>query len=221
MESPSKTFRITFDLLGIETNVELINFDGNLEISNTNFLNSLGLTPTKISFNKYNKKQDFIRFSNSNPKPNNFLPVLRVSGDCLSSNNGIQVLNIDELDATNNIDINDISFMKNSRKLRANGKCGIRNDSIINLKALYAVSNKNIFNVSFMKNLQILDATGNYGIDQNGINGLNLIELYARDNDKIKNVSFMKKMKVLDARGLCGIDQNGISDLNLRVVCSH
>ena len=46
-------------------------------------------------------------------------------------------------------------------------------------------------NVSFMNNLQKLNAADDCGIDQNGINGLNLIELNASNNKKINNVSFV------------------------------
>jgi len=42
------------------------------------------------------------------------------------------------------------------------------------------------------KSLKILYAIGSCGIDQNGIDGLDLVELYADSNKKITNISFMK-----------------------------
>ena len=93
-------------------------------------------------------------------------------------------------------------------------------DDIIGLNIFKYVTklkcnNKKITNVSFMKNLKKLYARDNCDIDQNGINGLNLVELDARDNDKIINVSFMKNLKKLNTWGNCGIDQNGIKGLDL------
>ncbi len=66
-----------------------------------------------------------------------------------------------------------------------------------------------------MVNLKKLNIWGSCGIDQQGIEGLNLIELNANYNGKIKDVSFMINLKILDARDSCGIDQQGIRGLNL------
>ena len=68
---------------------------------------------------------------------------------------------------------------------------------------------KKIIDVSFMNNLQKLDAGEDCGIDQNGIEGLNLIELNVYDNGKIIDVSFMKNLQKLNRRKNCAIDQNG------------
>src|SRR5438309_1323301 len=60
-------------------------------------------------------------------------------------------------------------------------------------------------NLSFMKNLKILNAGGYCEIDQNGIDGLDLIELDVGYNLRIANVSFMKNLKKLSANGYdCG-----------------
>ena len=53
-----------------------------------------------------------------------------------------------------------------------------------------------------MTNLKKLIASSDYcKIDQQGIEGLDLIELYAHNNKKINNVSFMRNLKKLDAFG--------------------
>src|SRR5277367_1715737 len=70
----------------------------------------------------------------------------------------------------------------------------------------------NINNISFLTNLKKLNT---YSINQEGINGLDLIELYACRNEKIKDVSFMTNLKKLHASGCCGIDQKGIKGCNL------
>src|SRR5271168_5281760 len=70
----------------------------------------------------------------------------------------------------------------------------------------------NINNISFLTNLKKLNT---YSINQEGINGLDLIELYAGRNEKIKDVSFMTNLKKLHASGCCGIDQKGIKGCNL------
>src|SRR5271154_3945225 len=90
----------------------------------------------------------------------------------------------------------------------------------------------NINNISFLTNLKKLNT---YSINQEGINGLDLIELYADRNEKIKDVSFMTNLKELDAncnkkiknvsfmtnlkklsaQECCGIDQEGIKECNL------
>ena len=54
-----------------------------------------------------------------------------------------------------------------------------------NVQYLDASNNKKITDVSWMNKLQILDASDDCGIDQNGIDGLNLVELHALDNSKI------------------------------------
>ena len=76
-------------------------------------------------------------------------------------------------------------------------------------------NNKKITNVSFMTNLKILYASCYPGINQNGINGLDLVELNASYNDKVINVSFMKNLKKLNVSENRGIDQNGINGLDL------
>src|SRR5271163_1618580 len=70
----------------------------------------------------------------------------------------------------------------------------------------------NINNISFLTNLEKLNT---YSINQEGINGLDLIELYADRNEKIKDVSFMTNLKKLHALGCCGIGQEGIKGCNL------
>ena len=80
------------------------------------------------------------------------------------------------------------------------------------VKYLDACPNQKITRVSHMKFLEILDTDE---IDQEGIEGLNLIELYASDNSKITNVSHMKSLQILNAYGNCGINQKGIEGLNL------
>ena len=161
---------------------------------------------------------------------------------CGIDQNGINGLNLIELDAENNKKINNVSFMSNLQKLNASGEeCGINQNGIndLNLIKLNACYNKKIKNISFMTNLQKLNIEGYYGIDQNGIEGLNLIKLDAYNNEKIidvvrfhrflhsknnetltsicytANVSFMNNLQKLDGGGDCGIDQNGINGLNL------
>src|SRR4051812_22986945 len=77
---------------------------------------------------------------------------------------------ISELDASYNREFKNLSFLKNLKKLRAVGNCGITQDCIngLNLVELIASYNCGIINVSFMTNLKKLNANGNYcGIDQN------------------------------------------------------
>jgi hypothetical protein len=66
-----------------------------------------------------------------------------------------------------------------------------------------------------ISSLKILNAYNKCGIDQNGINGLSLVELDAGYNNKIIDVSMMKTLKKLNANDDCGIDQNGICGLDL------
>ena len=75
--------------------------------------------------------------------------------------------------------------------------------------------NDQILKQKKFKNLKRLDARRDYDINQNGIDGLNLIELNVQDNEKIYNVTFMKNLKILNASNDCGIDQNGIQGLDL------
>jgi hypothetical protein len=116
--------------------------------------------------------------------------------------------NITTMDACDNKNVTDVSFMKTLKFLDASGCCGIDQNGIVglNLVELRVANNNEIINVTFMKKLKILDASGRCGIDQNGINGLDLIKLYVNDNSKIINVSFMKKLKILNASNICEID---------------
>ena len=87
---------------------------------------------------------------------------------------------------------------------------------------LNARNNWKITNVSHMKSLQILYASGDCGINQQGIEGLNLLEFNASNNSKITNISQMKSLQILYANGDCGINQQGIEGLNLiKLYASH
>ena len=125
--------------------------------------------------------------------------------------------NVVSLDASDNNKINDVSFMKNLKKLNASDECGIDQNGIkeLDLFELNANYNIKIKDVSFMKNLKILYANGMCGINQNGIKELDLIELHVDDNKKIKDISFMKNLKILYAGEECRINQNGIGELDL------
>lgn len=90
--------------------------------------------------------------------------------DCINiKQDNIYDPNLKELDASNNINITDVSFLKKLQKLNTNGYFSIDQKGInnLNLVELYARNNKNIVDLSFMVNLQKLDASGNSGIGQN------------------------------------------------------
>jgi hypothetical protein len=125
---------------------------------------------------------------------------------------GINGLDLIELNVCDNKKIISISFMKNLKVLNASYDCGINQNGIdgLELVELNVDSNFTIENVSFMKTLKILNAESECGIDQNGIAGLDLIELFVTENEKITNVSFMKNLKKLNANWrVCAVDQNG------------
>ena len=58
-------------------------------------------------------------------------------------------------------------------------------------------------------------------LNQQGIDGLDLIELDASDNEKIFSVSFMKNLEVLKIMGKCGIGRDGIGDLCVYDLFAH
>ena len=122
---------------------------------------------------------------------------------------GIIDLNLYELCAVDNKYITDVSFMKNLRKLNANGLfCGIDQNGIagLDLTELNISDNTNITDISFMKNLHTLRVSKSLArlceINQAGITGLNLWALSASNNPKIVDVSFMNNLHVLLAIGL-------------------
>ena len=83
---------------------------------------------------------------------------------------------------------------------------------LLNTSITTKISNEIIKQKKFLK-IKKLCAKKNR-VDQNGINGLDLIELDACNNNKIFDVSFMKKLQKLNARKNCGIDQKSINGLN-------
>ena len=70
---------------------------------------------------------------------------------------------------------------------------------------------KHIKDVSFMTKIKNLNVSMCSNINQNGIEGLDLIELNADYNKNILDVTFMKGLKILHASGNCGINQVGIN----------
>src|SRR5271169_6080493 len=127
-----------------------------------------------------------------------FLTNLKKLNNYSINQEGINGLDLIELDADRNEKIKDVSFMTNLKKLHALGCCGIDQEGIkgCNLIELDANYNEKIKNVSFMTNLKKLYAFGDCGIDQGGIKECNLIELYS--NYKINDVSFMTSLKKLN-----------------------
>jgi hypothetical protein len=106
--------------------------------------------------------------------------------------------------------------------LRSNlNQKNIRNHIFRNISSLDVYNNRDITNVSFLKQLKILNASFDCGIDQNGIDGLDLVNLDAELNKKIVNVSFMKHLKILNASIKCGIDQSGIDGSDLIKLTVH
>jgi len=71
-----------------------------------------------------------------------------------------------QLDASNNPNITDVSWMTNLQILDASDNCGITNQDIknLNLVKLNGYNNLNITDVYWMTNLLKLDAHGNSGI---------------------------------------------------------
>ena len=116
------------------------------------------------------------------------LQILNASGSyCEINNQGIENLNLIELNAYNNYKIINVSFMTNLKILNVSGWCGIDDNDIknLNLIELNAHNNNKITNVSFMTNLQVLNASGLCGIDDKNIRNLNLIKLISIGNYKI------------------------------------
>jgi hypothetical protein len=83
---------------------------------------------------------------------------------------GIDGLDLVELNANYNKKITNVSFMKKLKILHATGHCGIDQIGIegLDLVELKANYNIKITNVYFMKKLKLLHASGICGIDQNG-----------------------------------------------------
>jgi len=125
-----------------------------------------------------------------------------------------------ELDIKNDIDIYDISFLTNLKKLCILWSSAINQSDIrgLNLTELYIDYSTRINDVSFMTNLKKLSIIGHYGVNQYGIQGLDLVELNASHNINIKDVSFMTNLKKLYIGGSCGIDRRGINGLNLTIL---
>ena len=200
-------------------------------VDSCDFLSKIRLSSINIYFHKmvmiddlmnipeqiiYNINDDVLQQSKYN-----FLKKLNANNQVTQT--GISRFNLTELDAYNNKNINDLSFMKNLKKLNASGFSWSIHQNVINgldLVKLIVCDNEHIRNVSFMKNLKYLNAGGRHCVlGQKGIRGLDLHYLYAGDNYGIYDVTFMKNLTVLDVgcyTSICGIDQEGINGLNLK-----
>ena len=110
----------------------------------------------------------------------------------------INILNLYELNANNNLNIYNINHMNNLEKLKACGHSGIGNKGIknVNLKNLHISYNMNICNLNHMTNLKKLYVR-NSGIGDIGIKKLNLKKLDCRNNRYITNVNHMSNLKSL------------------------
>ena len=193
-------------------NLFKLNAGRNNKITNVKFMTDLKY----LSAYYHNIKDDIYQICGVNRYHRNIQENLyQVCGIDQDGINGLDLIN---LDAENNYKITNVSFMKSLRFLNASGICGIDQAGIkdLDLIKLDAADNSKISDVSSMKNLSKLHVQKNSGVDQNGISGLNVIRLNATRNSKIFDVRHMKKLEILIIKGSeCGIGQQGILGLNL------
>ena len=84
--------------------------------------------------------------------------VLNASGNCGITQDDIKELDLTELNAENNSQIYDVSFMTKLKILNASGTSGIDQNGIrgLDLFELNIEGNGGITDISFMKNLKLL-----------------------------------------------------------------
>jgi hypothetical protein len=141
---------------------------------------------------------------------------------------GINALNLRELNINKNQSISDVSWMRNLRILSVN-YCNLISDQSLrgvdNLEELHCDGVENITDLNSMRNLKVLSICGSLsGVTDQGIQGLNLLELNLNDNTKITKISHMSNLKKLsidiylfdeDLEDYPGIQDDELKALNL------
>lgn len=123
-----------------------------------------------------------------------------ISMKCKIQQDNILCLNLIELNARDNPNINDVSHMSNLQVLNVSGLRGIGQNGINGLKLieLYIDDNDKITDISHMTKLQILSARErNTKLKQYIINRLtNLIKLKLENNRYISDVSHLTNLQI-------------------------
>lgn len=227
---PRLLCRLNDSILKQHCSIRFLNLENNSLVTNINYLEKLvvlnisgkncSMTNEGI-MNLHSLKQ--INAYNNNKittlNNNHNLSFVDVSGTCGVDNNGLTDLTkVTQLNVSHNLKITKINHM-NLKILKANGKCGINDESLygLNLIELYIFNNNNVSCSHLMDLdnvlLEKLDASYNDKIDDYvlekcyKLNSLNIMM-----NTRVRNLNHLLNLKQLNIAN-CEISDAGIKNL--------